>query len=137
MLGSRRSVVVAALCGAGLAACTSSNWPAYRNGRERSGDQGSASALSDPARVPGLAVRWFWEVPTDRRAFRASPIVHRGRVYVGNGNGYFYALDAGSGAVLWQFPAATDPALTSAFTCNASSRGLASSAALAKIKVRW
>jgi len=81
MLISRRFVVVAALSGAGLGACTSNDWPTYRNDHERSGDQRSAGALSDPARVPESRRPVVLEVPTNRRAFRASPIVHRGRVY--------------------------------------------------------
>jgi outer membrane protein assembly factor BamB len=55
-------------------------------------------------------------------------------VYVGNGNGRLYALDANTGQLLWQYPAANQPALTSQFTCNPSSFGLASSATIARIR---
>jgi outer membrane protein assembly factor BamB len=127
--------LVAALIVTSLGGCVN-NWPAYRHDRERSGNQSTPSALSNPSKVGTLAVRWSWS-PPNPGGFKASPVVDDGRVYIGNGNGYFYALDAGTGALLWQFPAAGTPALTSAFTCNPSSRGIASSAALATIKVKW
>jgi outer membrane protein assembly factor BamB len=59
--------------------------------------------------------------------------VYKGRVYIGNGNGRLYALDAVSGTQLWQYPPAASPPLTSQFTCNPSSRGIASSATIASI----
>jgi outer membrane protein assembly factor BamB len=120
-----------------LGACLNHNWPAYRHDRERSGNQPRSSALSNTSKVGALAVQWSWAVPTNAQAFRSSPVVDGGRVYIGNGNGYFYALDAATGGLLWQFPAATAQPLTSAFTCNPSSFGIASSAVVASIKVKW
>src|SRR4051812_39051541 len=109
-----------------LASCVN-NWPAYRHDRERSGNQATASILSNPNKVGTLAVKWTWSPPSPD-AFKSSPVVDNGRVYIGNGNGRFYALDAATGSQLWQFPAAGAPALTSAFTpCNPSSHGVASS----------
>jgi outer membrane protein assembly factor BamB len=52
---------------------------------------------------------------------------------VGNQNGRFYALDADTGAMVWQYPPAASPPLTSQFVCNPSSQGLASSATIATI----
>jgi len=113
----------------------SSEWPAFRHDIRRSAHQPLPSALSDPARVSRLHIGWAFS-PSDAKGFRASPIVFEGRVYIGNGNGRFYALDARTGALLWQFPPSSDPPLTSAFTCNPSSFGIASSAAIAHIKPR-
>jgi outer membrane protein assembly factor BamB len=127
-----RAALLAATLAAALAAC-SHEWPEYRHNLFRSGDQINASPLSDPSAVPSLAVRWTWHVPSNAQPFYASPIVYQHRVYIGNGNGRFYALDATTGALLWQYPAATSPALTSAFTCNPSSNGIASSAVIAKV----
>jgi outer membrane protein assembly factor BamB len=44
-------------------------------------------------------------------AFKASPIVVNDTVFIGNENGYFYALDAATGVPKWQYPKAGDPAL--------------------------
>lgn len=122
-----------------LAGCASKDWPVYRQNHTRNGGQHHASALSDPSRVPSLAARWTFSVPAaDTVAgmgsgFRASPIVHRDRVYVGSGNGRMYALDANTGSVLWKFPAPPAAPLRSQFTCNPSSQGIASSAAIARV----
>lgn len=110
----------------------SPEWPAFRHSGLRDGNQPINSVLAEPDRVRTLRVRWRF-TPPGAGAFRASPIVHRGRVYVGNGNGRLYALDAATGSLLWQYPRSADPALVSDFTCNPSSNGLAASAAIATI----
>jgi len=112
----------------------SGEWPAFRHSGLRDGNQPIDSVLADPVQVKKLKIQWQFTPPVGADAFRASPIVHKGRVYVGNGNGRLYALDAATGALLWQYPAAGAPALTSQFTCNPSSRGLAASAAMATIE---
>ncbi len=117
--------------GIGASGCAS-NWPAFRHDVRRSASQPVASALSDPARVTTLGIGWSFQ-PPGAQAFRASPVVHKGRVFVGNLNGYFYALNAVTGALLWQYPPAASPPLTSSFTCNPSSYGIASSATVARI----
>jgi outer membrane protein assembly factor BamB len=123
-----------------LAGCAKTkDWPMYRQNDVRNGGQRHASDLSRPSRVPSLAVRWTFSVPAADTAsgmnsgFRASPVVHKDRVYVGSGNGRMYALDANTGAVLWKFPAPPAAPLRSQFTCNPSSEGIASSAVVAKI----
>ncbi len=114
----------------------SADWPAFRHDRLRTAGQMSRSPLSDPARVPTLAVRWQFPAPPAPAlgdGFRASPVVRKERVFIGHGSGRFYALDANTGALLWQYPPAASPPLTSQFVCNPSSRGIASSAAVARI----
>ncbi len=113
-----------------------SDWPQYRYNERRSGDQPAASALSNPVRVPSLAVRWSWQPPVSPGAFYSSPVVYGNRVFVGNGNGHFYALDAATGALAWQYPPAGGAALTSLYLSNPSSYGIASSAAIARIRGR-
>ena len=115
-----------------LAGCASKDWRMFRYDAGRSASQPYATALSDPAKVTTLHIAWSFQPPS-AKAFRASPVVYGGKVYIGNGNGYFYALDAATGAVLWQYPPSGSPPLTSTFTCNPSSNGIASSAAIAYI----
>ena len=123
---------------ASLVAC-SKHWPMYRHNVLRSGGQMNASALSNPAVVPSLAIRWTFSVPAADtvagadRGFRASPVEYKGRVFIGSGNGRLYALDAATGAVLWKFPAPPAAPLRSQFVCNPSSQGIASSAAITSI----
>src|SRR5262245_46224326 len=121
-------VIVLALCLPGCA----TQWGSFRQNELRTGSQPDKGPLSDPSKVGGLHIRWTYQ-PPGAQGFRASPIVYNNRVYIGNGNGYLYALDANTGTLVWQYPAAASPALTSQFTCNASSRGIAATAAIAKI----
>jgi outer membrane protein assembly factor BamB len=112
----------------GLAACAGPNdWPNYRYVQFRDANQPTASALSDPARVPTLAVRWTFPAVGSAGAFKASPIVVNGTVFIGSTSGYFYAIDAATGSLKWQYPAAGAPGL---IPSNTTYRyGIASSAA--------
>jgi outer membrane protein assembly factor BamB len=119
---------------------TSGDWPMFRNGTLRDGQQHRLTALGDPYTVRKLKVKWQFPPPGQHsvggvtlRGFRASPMVHGGKVYLGNGNGFLYALDENSGALLWQYPPSGGQALTSQFVSNPSSYGIASSAAFASL----
>jgi outer membrane protein assembly factor BamB len=96
----------------GQCVADANDWPHYRHDEHRTGAQQARSALSDPARVASLAVRWQWP-PTSagEGSFYASPIVIGGRVFIGSTNGRFYSLDAKTGALLWQYPPPPQPAL--------------------------
>jgi len=90
------------------------DWLTYRHDSARTGAQPIASDLSDPARISGLHVVAQFPPegsPAIAGGFKASPIVVDGIAYIGGVNGYFYALDATSGALIWQYPKAGDPAL--------------------------
>jgi outer membrane protein assembly factor BamB len=112
-------------------------WGTYRHDPARTGIQPTASVLSDPNLVPSLAVKWQWPLPSlPSGIFKASPIVMNGVVYVGASNGFFYALDAKSGALLWQFPDSSSPAkwangLTT--SCSVSNYGIEAAAAFAHV----
>jgi outer membrane protein assembly factor BamB len=119
-----------------LCSC-SADWPAFRHNPLRTGAQLNHGPLTDPNKVSTLAIGWTFPGATALNpapgSFRASPVVSNGVVYVGNSNGYFYAINANDGSLKWRYPV-TGPALTSSFTCNPSSEGIASSAAIAEIK---
>jgi outer membrane protein assembly factor BamB len=103
----------------------------------RTSSQPNSTALSDPVKVPNLAVRWTWTAPAPgpggNAGFRASPVINDNIVYIGNGNGFFYALNGDNGALLWQYPPPGSPALVTQFKCNPSSFGIASSATITDI----
>src|SRR5712672_221799 len=109
------------ICSAG---CREQEWPEFRYDPMRTAHQPNSTALSDPAKVPSLAVRWTWSAHAPgtggRAGFRATPVINDKIRYIGNGNGYFYALDAEMGVLLWQYPPAGQPALVSQFQCNPS-----------------
>jgi len=138
MLGKCRSrwvhvITVKCPFGTDPKACAS-DWPMFRHNTSRNAQQPKPSLLANPDLVRLLKVKAPWPVkPTGSVGFRASPIVYEGVVYIGNQNGRFYAFNATTGAQLWQFPLAADPALTSTFVSNASSIGIASSATIARL----
>jgi hypothetical protein len=104
----------AVICSAMTPAWADANdWSNYRHDTHRSGAQREVSALSDPAKVPGLTVRWQWPpgAAGEGGSFFASPIVIEDRVFIGSNSGRFYALDAKTGALLWQFPPPAQPPL--------------------------
>lgn len=120
----------------GVAGACRSDWPMFRHNPLRNAQQPLWSALADPAKVKTLTEVWRFPNPPSPAlaAFRASPIVSNRRVYVGNGNGRIYAINATTGTLIWQFPGAADKPLGSEFRCNPSSSGLAASAAIWRMR---
>ncbi|MEA2338066.1 MAG: hypothetical protein QOE82_2073, partial [Thermoanaerobaculia bacterium] len=122
----------------------SGDWPAFRHDGLRAAEQPVASALSDPIAVRRLEVKWQFpragQPPL--RGFRGSPVVWQGRVYIGNADGRFRALDAATGNLLWMFPdpanPADPPALLSQYESNGnpSTWGIQSSGTIAMIDRR-
>lgn len=125
--------VINVTCPYGDPAACGGEWPSFRQNRFRDAQQLQNSDLSNPYKVKTLKVQWQFQ-PPGADLFRASPIIYKGKLYIGNGNGFLYCLDAASGTLLWQYPKAGDPALTSQFTCNPSSHGIASSASIGRIR---
>jgi polyvinyl alcohol dehydrogenase (cytochrome) len=74
------------------------NWRMY--GRNLSHSFSNPKSRINPDNVATLHLAWTF--PTGD-AVSASPTVVEGVVYVGSWDGYFYALDANSGALKWKF----------------------------------
>lgn len=116
----------------------SQEWHSYRNDAARSGQQPVPSVLSFPTRVPLLKVGWTWPAQgSEGGSFRASPIVHKGRVFIGSTSGYFYGLNAGNGQQLWRYPGPGQPGLLGSCTNGGNGSwgayGIQSSASYAKV----
>ena len=118
----------------------SGDWPAYGHSGWRDGQQTILSNLADPDSVRSLKIQWTFSPPAIDApiAFKASPIVFQGRVFIGNGNGRLYAIDALTGKLLWEYPKPPAAALTSKYGQvnfeNPSSAGIASTASIAMIE---
>jgi len=97
----------------GAAQAAPSEWYDYRHDEQRSGDQRHASALSNPTKVQSLAVKWWFPAQGNPAvgSFKASPVVVDDTVYVGSQDGRFYALDAKTGTLKWEYPKPPAPAL--------------------------
>lgn len=74
------------------------NWPMY--GRNFSHSFSNNASKINPGNVAKL--RPLWQFAT-ADAVSASPTVANGVLYVGAWDGFFYALDAGSGELIWKF----------------------------------
>lgn len=70
--------------------------PDVRNSRFAAG-----SAIT-AATIPTLRLKWAYGLPGEGQA-RGQPAVVDGRVFVGNGAGALYSLDAASGCTYWTF----------------------------------
>jgi outer membrane protein assembly factor BamB len=87
-------------------------WYAFRYNSHRTGVQPFASNLSDPAKVGSLAVKWtFPATGPGAGTFKASPIIVNDTVFIGSMSGRFYALDAATGQLKWEYPKPSDPPL--------------------------
>jgi len=114
----------------------SRDWPAFRHSGWRDGQQPNPSVLADPDQVRKLKVVWTFTPPDGPLGFRASPIVYKGQVFIGNANGRFYALDEATGTLQWEYPKPPKAALLSKFlvSANPSGKGLAASASIGTFK---
>jgi outer membrane protein assembly factor BamB len=135
--GTSAFVIAAGCAGLDPNVC-SGDWPAFRHSGWRDGQQTMPSVLTNPDNVRKLKQAWIFTPPAADKpiAFKASPIVFQGRVFIGNGNGRLYALDATHGTLLWEYPKPPAQALLSKYSQanggeNPSSRGLAASATIA------
>src|SRR5262245_39193187 len=61
---------------------------------------GGASLSRESIEIVGTPVSQAWQVQLEGAVF-GSPVISNGRVYVGTRNGYFYCLDASTGATVW------------------------------------
>ena len=91
------------------------DWPSYHG--DLSGNRYTSMTQIDKSNVARLGLKWVFGVPGAAR-LQGTPQVHEGVLYTTNTNSVF-ALDAGSGARLWQF---TRPA-TRGLVGNARSPG--------------
>jgi outer membrane protein assembly factor BamB len=98
-------VVFAGLPLTGAGAQGSGDWPTYLDNGARTGFN-SAEAIISPATASSLTKRWT--VPADglpgNQPISAEPVTANGVVYYGSWDGYEYAVDAATGAPLWQSP---------------------------------
>ena len=101
-----------------LPGCTP-QWPMFRYDITRSAHTARPGSLTDPDYVQTLRVvkRDDLGLPPDGARFRASPVVYDGKVFIGNSNGYFYALDAVTLKKIWQYPPPASP------PCDRSTKG--------------
>jgi polyvinyl alcohol dehydrogenase (cytochrome) len=93
----------AAMASAPCYATTSGGqWPSYGHDTANTRTQPEETQLG-PSAVSGIKVAWTFSTSStgDGGAFNTTPVVDGGCVYIGSSGGTAYALDAGSGRVVW------------------------------------
>src|SRR6202171_1885733 len=74
------------------------DWPMY--GRNLRHTFSNPKSRINPKNASSLKLAWSFKTGD---AVSASPTVVNGVVYVGSWDGYFYALDADTGSLIWKF----------------------------------
>ena len=96
--------------GAGTAGgATFVSWPQYLYSPGHSSDNTAATTVTT-ANAASLTRAWRFSSATG--GFLSSPVVYNGVIYIGAKNGYFYALNEATGAVIWQRFIGVVPRLT-------------------------
>jgi outer membrane protein assembly factor BamB len=97
-------VLATGLLGAtGAGGATFTNWPQYLYSPGHTSANTVANVIT-PANAARLKLAWKF-VPSNsagRAGFLSSPTVYNGVIYIGARNGYFYALNETTGAIIWQ-----------------------------------
>jgi outer membrane protein assembly factor BamB len=104
-----------------LPACPGADWPTYMGSVTRQDYAPKETAL-DPAGALHLALRWNFSTGSD---VSASAAIVGGVAYIGSHNGYLYALNAATGAMIWKSFLGVD-------TDGARPNGISSSATVSK-----
>src|SRR5262249_26058555 len=108
---------------AAASAAAADSWPMYMHDNQRTG--ASADTTLSPSNAAQLDKRWSYQTGG---MIASQPVVANGVVYVGAWDGYEYALDATTGALLWKTFLGTT---TASPTCFPAQMGISSSAAVA------
>jgi outer membrane protein assembly factor BamB len=79
------------------------NWPQYLFSPRHASDNVAAATIT-PSNAAGLKAQWTFKppsAPSGLNGFFSSPTVYNGVIYIGARNGYFYAINETTGAVIW------------------------------------
>jgi outer membrane protein assembly factor BamB len=112
---------ISALTAASVAAASSTDWPMYLH--DGSLSAASSETILAPAAAPSLRPLWMYKTGG---VISASATVVGGVAYVGSWDGYEYALNATTGALVWK----TYLGITTAPSCSPPSLGVSSVAAV-------
>ncbi|MBV8096935.1 MAG: PQQ-binding-like beta-propeller repeat protein [Acetobacteraceae bacterium] len=95
---SLAGLVIAGLLLTGAHAYAQQNWPMY--GRNLRHTFSNSASLINSDNVASLKQVWAFQTGD---AVSASPTIVNGVLYVGSWDGFFYAIDTRSGALIWKF----------------------------------
>ena len=93
-----RSVALFFFYALALTAARADDWPVFGHDSARSA--GESGTVLTPSRVPALRERWHVKLG---EVVDSAPIIVRNRLFATAKDGTTYALDAGSGRIVWRF----------------------------------
>jgi len=99
------------------------NW--LTHGRTYDEQRFSPLKQIDARNVRELKLAWHFDVPADHRGQEATPLVIDGVMYVTSAWSKVFALDARSGALLWQYDPAVSRDVAVNACCDVVNRGVA------------
>jgi len=99
------------------------NWMTH--GRTYDEQRFSPLKQVDTRNVRDLKLAWHYDIPTDARGQEATPLVIDGVMYVTSAWSKVFALDARSGALLWQYDPAVPRETGINACCDVVNRGVA------------
>jgi len=107
------ALLATGLAGAGAAGTAAGttfvNWPQYLYSPDHLSANAAATGIT-PANAKHLTRVWQFNPATT--GFLSSPVVYNGVIYIGGKNGYFYALNETTGAIIWKRFIGVVPKLT-------------------------
>jgi quinohemoprotein ethanol dehydrogenase len=99
------------------------NWMSH--GRTYDEQRFSPLKQIDTRNVRDLKLAWHYDIPTDARGQEATPLVIDGLMYVTSAWSKVFALDARTGALLWQYDPAVPRETGVNACCDVVNRGVA------------
>jgi outer membrane protein assembly factor BamB len=101
-VGAAATLLATAAGAAPASGTTFVNWSQYLFSSSHASDNQTATTIT-PANAATLSQHWKFRPPFNGTlgGFLASPTVYNGVIYAGSRNGTFYALNEGTGTVIW------------------------------------
>lgn len=99
------AALITGLTGPVSAGATFVNWPQYLYSGKHTSDNVAATVIT-PANAAHLRLLWAFAPPaspvTGLSGFYSGPTTYNGVIYIGGRDGYFYAINEATGAVIWR-----------------------------------
>src|SRR5262245_26701504 len=105
------------------AASDTSSWLSY--GRDYFGQRFVRLSQISPANVARLRPAWVFATGGDNRGLQATPLVHKGVIYLSADQSRVFALDARTGERKWAYDPKIAKEVERVYCCGAINRGVA------------
>ena len=105
------------------AAGDNSSWLTY--GRDYAGQRFARISQITPANVARLQPAWVFATGGDNRGLQATPLIHKGVLYLSADQSRVFAIDARTGQKKWSFDPKIGKDVERVYCCGSNNRGVA------------